>query len=664
MAEPWEQDAVVSQPQAQPWETDAVVKQPSRISKLAAPVKTAGFMDRVKNAIFTPPEQRDKTQGEAWSKGFTGIPGEISKEFGDAASAVGHDLSPQNLGDLQANATAPGGPIGKLAMDAASAALSPLTGALTSQVGRPVEQATGVRREITGGALSALVPLGAAEDASAASRMAANLSKNAPKALESMAAKTVLKRIAQDTKAGGATAEHALDLVNAANKGGKPMTLADVGGENVKGLLGAVARQPGPAKGFVQKFLDDRDAAAGSRLSGDINHGIAKGSSYVTADALSAGRATQSEPLYKEAFAANQNISSPIIDRILETPAGKRALGSARIKMQNDMTKLGVPDSEIAEQLKEAGDQVPKGGVSSGLKLRTLDYVKRSMDDQIGMARRAGKNDDVRILTGLKNRFVSAIDDADVTARTGPNSVRPAGGLYKQARDAYSGPSRSLDALEEGKLHFNKSPEESAADIANLSPGDREFYKLGAADALKAKILKTGRAGDESRAVVGNQWVRDQLKPLFKDEKSLTKFLDSAVAETKMFDTKTKTIGNSLTAGRVAEDNSPNMAMINHGASALGHASTGNILGTLMSAYKLKREIAGLPNPSLNHAIAKLVLNTDTDSDGMKLLRDFAQNGAPKTSAMLNLRNGTPALLRRAPAINALKQLTYQGQQQ
>jgi hypothetical protein len=75
-----------------------------------------------------------------------------------------------------------------------------------------------------------------------------------------------------------------------------------------------------------------------------------------------------------------------------------------------------------------------------------------------------------------------------------------------------------MEALRAGQAVLNRRPEEIAADVARLrqnAPGDLEFYRLGAADALKEKIAKTGMGGDEAKRLIGNQHTQQQLRPLF-----------------------------------------------------------------------------------------------------------------------------------------------------
>ncbi len=170
-------------------------------------------------------------------------------------------------------------------------------------------------------------------------------------------------------------------------------------------------------------------------------------------------RAAAAKPLYDEAFRENQNMASPVLDRILETPAGKEALKRASVKMRNEMTRMGVPDAELTEQAadavllgKMAEGEVPKGGVASGLKLRAYDYIKRALGDMEEGALAQSNRDDARIIGDLRRSLVGEVDKLDVTGRAGPNSFKPEGGAYARGRTEFAGKSPDVTALTEGAV--------------------------------------------------------------------------------------------------------------------------------------------------------------------------------------------------------------------
>lgn len=328
----------------------------------------------------------------------------------------------------------------------------------------------------------------------------------------------------------------------------KSLSLLDTGGQSVM-RLGRTLDTLGDPK--VRQFLENRDADQSARVLADIKQNLANGSNiHDLGKQLIEQRENTARPLYKQAFSANKNIDSPEVDAIIATPAGIAALKSARIKMMNQQKLMGVPDAELRIQALEGGTPLPKGGVASGLKLETLDYVKRALDDQLSAARRAGNDDDVRILRGLTADLRGALDAADVTASAGPNSTKAAGGLYKQARAAFSGPSRSVDALEEGQDFLSLSPEELRDKLASLEPSDQDFFRVGAARAMQDKVNKTDK-GHAFARVNASPTMRKQITAVFG--KNASDFIESMGAEKIGAQTSKDVLGNSNTAGKLVD---------------------------------------------------------------------------------------------------------------
>lgn len=160
---------------------------------------------RIKNAIIAPENERDPSLGTAIIEGIKGIPGAIAKEAKQGwtsasegiEDAVGTPKGPMTAGDIIAG---PYKPMAKIAGGALQTVLSPLTGTLNSALGRPVEQATGLRREVTGGIASAFVPLGSAEDVANAAK-AVNAAKDVKGA--GTVIKAAIKPMASEANAAG-----------------------------------------------------------------------------------------------------------------------------------------------------------------------------------------------------------------------------------------------------------------------------------------------------------------------------------------------------------------------------------------------------------------------------------------------------------------------------
>lgn len=417
-------------------------------------------------------------------------------------------------------------------------------------------------------------------------------------AVQSQALQRIALRISQDGN--GATAQDMLDLMNAG--GGKPLMLADVGGKNVLGEGGRVFRAPGQGKDVAFNALQDRDKQAGPRLMGDVNSNLANGgSTFDTANALSEARATAAKPLYQQAYDQNQTILSPDITAVLKTPAGKKAMAQSSELMQNDGL---VPSS---------------GQGTNGYTLEQLDYAKRALDDQISTAQRGGNANEARILVGLKNRLLTSIDSADTTAVRDATGKIVQPGVYSQARSAWSGPTQSMDALDAGAAAIKSQPDPAQIkkEFDALSPGDQEFYRLGAANQLKQQIGGAGKGANEANRIAATFNSRNSMRALFPDDASYNSFMKSVDAENNMFSTTKAVLGNSLTAERLTEDDTKDargeggvggLAQMVAGLATNEHIPTATGAISFLRGFGKNRPPM---SPAVNEQIAKLLFNPD-----------------------------------------------------
>jgi hypothetical protein len=426
--------------------------------------------------------------------------------------------------------------------------------------------------------------------------------KFGPDAVNNQAIQAVAKRMTQDQNASGPTAQDMLDILNSAPE--KPLALADVAGQNARQYAGSIARQPGEGQQFARTQLEGRDLGAGPRLAGDIAQGVATGgSTFDTNEALMQARSAAAAPKYDKAFQAQQ-VWSPRLQQFLDDPVMQQGLNrgmeleridSVTQQKPFDPTTLGVDL-----------DQEGNVKLTSAPNMRVLDAGKRGLDSMIA--------DERNPITGrLSQRGVSL--DQFRRAYLGELDGLDTSGNYAAARSAWSGPSASMDALQGGQTILNKSPAEIAADVDRLnsnSPGDLEFYKLGAANALQDKIAKTGMGGDEAKRLIGNQYTQQQLRPLFDGPDDYDRFINSVTAENRMFETKQKLIGGSQTAERMAEDNGGEGGAAGHalrGTVALAEGAPG---AAGLSYVKALGSLMRGESPKVNAAASKILFTPQT----------------------------------------------------
>ena len=398
---------------------------------------------------------------------------------------------------------------------------------------------------------------------------------------------------------------------------GPQATLADVGGENVTSLARAAAGTPGPAKNRASMVLKGRTAGESERIGKSIQKGLEPEDYFLAEDQLVDKLRSRAAPYYEEAYKRFQAIDTPEVNRVLETPAGRQALKGAAQKMQNDMTLAGRVDPELTAALKEAAEvglaETTGSGVAKGLKLRTLDYVKRELDDMIEAAKRSGRKDDARIFTGLKGKLVSSLDDAT----GGANSP------YAKARQVYGEDATVLKALEEGRDFTKLDPEIIGRQLAKLPDAAKEAYRSGAARAIMDIVNKTPDTASAATRLYNNSLMRQRLRAVFPDQASYNGIAKTLTAEMRFKQTENRVLGGSPTAEKLAEQKDLG-GIVGSVGSILGS----NIPGThsLVGAAVGRKIINSLggSDEAVNRTLVKMLLSRN-QAENQRILAEVAK---------------------------------------
>lgn len=360
-----------------------------------------------------------------------------------------------------------------------------------------------------------------------------------------------VKLVMDAMKADKITPEEAIARLKAM---GSQSAVADLGGEvapgsNVQQLARAVGQEPGAPAATAAQFLTERRAGSGLRVRDAMLSEMSGGKDpqmFAVMDNLDKQRVATSAPLYESAFKANQSVDSPALERVLQTPFGQDALATARTRMANKMSLMGKPDAElgaVARELASMGKMnYPEGGVANGLKLQTWDQIKQAMDEEIGAIRRkvingTGKAGDLRDAIALKKQLVAELDRLDTTGRAGPNSFKTDGGDYAKARAAYAGPSAQKDAVELGADFLKTHPDQIKAQLADMTPAEQEYYRIGAAQALQDMVENVSDGRDLFDKIWSKELMRQRLAVIFPDQQALQRFVAVVRNEHQMMGT-------------------------------------------------------------------------------------------------------------------------------
>lgn len=189
---------------------------------------------------------------------------------------------------------------------------------------------------------------------------------------------------------------------------------------------------------------------------------------------------------------------------------------------------------------------------------------------------------------------------------------------YKPARDAWSGDTASISALNDGRHAFDAgwfTREELAEHTGKLSPNDREFFQLGMAEKLRDDLYRTADAGDDSKRIINNQDRRMRVRSVLGDADRADNFLAGVQRERQMFEARQEVMRGSQTQGRAAEDRAAGRIDMARNALdvglGVGQAGHGHVLGALNSMLRvIGRATKEKPlDPEVYSAVGRLLID-------------------------------------------------------
>lgn len=449
--------------------------------------------------------KKERAKDKKISKAIS-IPGEIA---GGVASAV-----------AAAPATAAGAAVtglsklpGLVKTMGAGAGLGGLAGAGTAEEGGRLEGAAGgaVLGAGTGAVLHGAVSAGRAIKGALTPKAtaAADLSRAIARDADTPAALAGRAKAAQAERPGVAT-------------------IADVGGENVKGLVERVAQTPGAGRTQVVPALTQRQQQQAARISDDLK--VLTGTNKTameTIDEVMTAREIEAKPLYDAAIAFDAKQVPEIVNSVgatIKTGWGKSIVAGSNFRKTLE-TEYGIDPRNIKD--------MPL--------MVFIDAFKKEADDLIGAASRSGNNNKARVIGKMKDDLLNVVDQ-----------FNPA---YSTARKAWAGKSAYLEAVDEGRnvLSRNVSAEELAANFRTLSDAQKEAYRIGAVSSIINRMgSDPAKLGDMTKYLRSPEMLK-KLAMIMPSRESAMSWLKRMEFEVSSSELTARALGNSATARRQAE---------------------------------------------------------------------------------------------------------------
>ena len=335
-------------------------------------------------------------------------------------------------------------------------------------------------------------------------------------------------------------------------------------GPNLTGFAGGIVARPGTGQRLIKEATDVRLAGATKRINQALDDTLGPNRDLLqTADDISAAQEAAADPLYA-AVRDKPVFASDNLRLVLNTQAGKKALGDAQ---------------RLAEGF---GEKIDPAMPTIG----SMDRVKQALDDQIGIATRAGASKKAASLISLKKTFVNELD------RQVPQ--------YAVARNAWAGPAAVKDALADGQGVFGSdlSPAALRRHLNTLSQSERVAYAMGARGQV-AQVMGTARSDPTGALSLFNKsWNADKLKILLGPQRTAT-LMQTLERERDLKAFGQDVLYNSKTASRVLANKAlEDQGMMRH------------LLGTARLAFAVNG-LRGLANIGMTHAVEGLLASHD-----------------------------------------------------
>jgi hypothetical protein len=404
-------------------------------------------------------------------------------------------------------------------------------------------------------------------------------------------------RVAQAMLRDGATPDQVIARMS---KLGDDAILAESAGYNTRDLLDTMATIPGRTKNYTEELIRQRQAQRGGRLATAAQQQLSPTGARLadSVESLITKRDVDATPLYNQLKTVTVTLDDDL-KQILDAANKLGAFGRAK------QISIGLREPFTLKDFNKATDAA----------MPDLDKVKRGLDDIIGgksaLNDKGEINEFGRSVIQLKRDFLKRLDDATSDADTGTS-------LYKNARNAYAGPSALISAAELGRTVMNKPAATIRTLVKDMSDSELESFRVGAYEGLREMA---GTQPGQTKLL--NMWkepaTQERLKEIFPSERAFRVFASDVAAEARKKEIQSVGRG-SATAGREARIEDVGIETLKDTANLASAANTMDI-GSLLNMLSNNMKRTSVPEPVRNE-IGRILMSRATSADEVKILRN------------------------------------------
>jgi hypothetical protein len=394
------------------------------------------------------------------------------------------------------------------------------------------------------------------------------------------AQRKVAGALQRDMRAGNTLDE---EVVDAAQAAGQPVALMDIGGEATRDLARTAANLSSEGRQAIQNLTNSRFESQGSRV-GEFIRGLAGGSANATRtrEALEEAARKENAVNYRVAYGRG---AGPVWDdelaQLAQAPVVQAAIKDATRKGANRAAAEGFQTVKNPFTVADNGVRLTDPNVRPNVQF--WDYVQRDLADEVSKLKRAGANDEARVVEGIRQQLNRHVDE-----------LVPE---FKSARAGAAAFFGEEDALTAGQKFVTSTipMAEARRAVAKLKPAEKELFSEGYASNLIDKINASGDRRNVVNAIFGSPVSRERVEVALG--KGRAGELEAFLRRETIMDLARTAMGNSTTARQLLEASA-------WGAGSLHMYTTGDVKGITMAAL-----ISGMTrgNHAINRRVAKKV---------------------------------------------------------
>lgn len=387
---------------------------------------------------------------------------------------------------------------------------------------------------------------------------------------------------------------------------GPDAALVTGGGKNVSNLLDTVATAPGRTADTVEQAIRDQQRGVATRLTRVAGEslGIGRAQFNDTIETLAARRSQDAAPLYERL----RQITLDADDELAGLVRRAQSQGADRIARSIAETR-GVPFTLSAVSGARPGTLGVGVTPGSRVSMSDLDYLKEGLDDLIRKQTDAAGNVSRQgyALMDLRRQLLTKVDGMTVDGRTGQS-------LYRQARDAFAGPSALIDAAETGRRVMRMDGTSIERSVRDMTESELQAFRLGAFESIREMV---GTQGGQTQLM--KMWrepkTQEKLRLVMPGVRTYQEFADAVMGEARRRAQLEGAARGAQTAGRLMRQGDEDAAAADALLDLGGAVVSRDPRGILRTGRNLYGRVV-MPEP-VRDRIGSLLLTQGDDAQGL-----------------------------------------------